>query len=83
MPSRHVAHSHSFDDPRMRSPAVFLGTLRFCTAASASTIASDDISSTNVENDVTGMFRIGLNTSPVIGLVHASCGYGPSGLLPL
>ena len=37
------------------------GCLRFSTAASASTIASDDMSSTNVDADVTGMFRIGLS----------------------
>jgi hypothetical protein len=77
------SQSQSFDEPRMRSPVVCFGRSRFCTAASASTIASDDMSSTNVEADVTGIFRIGLNTSPVVGLVHASCGNGPSGLLPL
>src|SRR5687768_18113244 len=56
-PRRQVAHNQSFDEPRMRSPVVCFGTLRFSTAASASTIASDDMSSTNVDADVTGMLR--------------------------
>src|SRR5947199_10591768 len=34
------------------------------TAASASTIAREDMSSTKVDCDVTGMLRIGLNSSP-------------------
>jgi hypothetical protein len=51
-----------------------LGTFLFCTAASASTMNSDDISSTNVEADVTGMSRIGWNALPVAGSVHGWCG---------
>src|SRR3569833_1608184 len=52
------------------------------TAECASTIASDDISSTNVETDVTGMFRIALKTCPVAGSFHTSCGIGPTGNQP-
>src|SRR5574338_795845 len=59
-PRIQVIHSHSLEDPRIRSPNVCLGTYRFSTAASASTMASDDMSSTNVDAEVTGMFRIGL-----------------------
>ena len=43
---------------------------------------SDDMSSTNVDAEVTGMFRMGLNTWPV-GEVHASCGNGPTTDRPL
>src|SRR5687768_11891101 len=82
-PSNAVTNSQSFDEPRMRSPAVCLGTFLFCTAASASTIASDDISSTNVEADVTGMSRIPWYARPVTGSVHGSCGNGPTTLFPL
>src|SRR5688572_3283414 len=82
-PRRQVAHSQSFDDPRMRSPVVSFGRLRFSTAASASTIASEDISSTNVDADVTGMFRIGLSTVAHAGGLHTSCGNGPTTLRPL
>src|SRR3982750_985983 len=52
------------------------------TAECASTMASDDMSSTNVETDVTGMLRIALNTCPVAGSFHTSCGNGPTGERP-
>src|SRR5687767_15115497 len=81
-PSSAVIQSHSFDEPRILSPVVRLGTFLFCTAASASTMASDDMSRTNVDADVIGMLRIGLNVWPV-GLTHTSCGYGPTRLRPL
>ena len=55
----------------------------FCTAARASTMASDDISSTNVDADVTGMSRIGGNTCRVCGSVHGVDGNGPTMLRPL
>ena len=62
---------------------VSFGRLRFSTAASASTIASDDISSTNVDADVTGMFRIGLSAVAHAGGLQATCGNGPTTFLPL
>jgi hypothetical protein len=65
-----VAHSQSFDDPRMRSLRVCLGKFLVWTAASASTMNSDDISSTKVDADVTGMSRIGCKVWPVAGSVH-------------
>src|SRR5678810_486966 len=74
----HVPHSHNFDDPRRRSPNVCLGRLRFSTAASASTIISDDMSSTNVDAEVTGIFRMGLSAVAHTGGLHASCGNGPT-----
>src|SRR2546423_5726718 len=59
------------------------GLSLFSTAASASTIASEDISSTNVETDVTGMLRIGFITVAHCGGLHTSCGNGPVTLRPL
>src|ERR1044072_1044008 len=59
------------------------GLSLFSTAASASTMASDDISSTNVETDVTGMFRIGRSVVAHCGGLHTSCGNGPETLRPL
>src|ERR1051325_4190479 len=51
-PRMHVVHSQSLEDASARSPQPALGGSgfpRFSTAASASTIASDDISRTNVD----------------------------------
>src|SRR5688500_18070944 len=53
-PRMQVAHSQSFEEPRIRSPNVCLGRFRFSTAARASTMESDDMSSTNVDAEVTG-----------------------------
>ena len=49
---------------------------------------SDDISSTNVDIDVTGMFKIafilvGHLTAPSTAGSQTSCGYGPTILRPL
>ena len=55
----------------------------FSTAASASTMASDDISSTNVDCDVTGMLRIAFRCVAHCGGSQASCGNGPTTLRPL
>src|SRR5579862_5215296 len=77
-PMSAVIASQSFDDDRILYPSVGLagaGLPLFSTAASASTIASDDISSTNVDCDVTGMLRIGWKTCPSAA-VHTSCGRG-------
>jgi hypothetical protein len=52
-------------------------------AASASTIASDDISRTNVEIDVTGILRIAFSGTAHTGGLQASCGNGPTTLRPL
>ncbi len=82
-PSTAVMKSQSLDDPRIFSPSVTLGLSLFSTAANASTIASDDMSSTNVEQDVTGMLRIALKCCPVAGSVQGSCGNGPWTLRPL
>src|SRR5689334_3404954 len=82
-PASAVMNSHSFEFPRIRSPVVRFGSSLFCTAASANTMNSDDISSTKVDADVTGIFRIGLKTCPVLGSVHDSCGKGPMTLRPL
>src|SRR5215211_7455504 len=82
-PRMQVHHSQSLDDASMRSPRLGLlgsGFSLFSTAASASTIARDDISSTNVEIDVIGMLRIGFSTCPVEGSFHTSCGRGPTRL---
>ena len=76
-------HSQSFELPRMRWPVVVFGTRLLTTALWASTIDSDDMRSRNVENDVTGMLRIGLRCCPVCGFVHASCGKGPTTDRPL
>src|ERR1700680_612866 len=76
-------NSHRRELPSTRSPKLCLGMSRFSTAASASTIASDDMSRTNVETDVTGMFKIGLKTWPVAGSFQTSCGNGPVRLRPL
>ena len=62
-----VASSQSLDDSIKRPPQPgpaqpFLPL--FSTAARASTIASDDISRTKVDCDVTGMLRIGLYSAP-------------------
>src|SRR6266540_3317926 len=85
-PASAVIKSQSFEDASLRvhQPA-FGGSGRplFCTAASASTMNSEDISSTNVDIEVTGMFRIGFRTCPVAGSVHFSCGNGPTTLRPL
>src|SRR6185437_4354715 len=83
VPASAVMNSHSFEFPRIRSPRVRFGSSLFCTAASASTMNRDDISSTNVDAEVTGMLRIGLKTWPVLGSVHVSCGNGPMTLRPL
>ena len=77
MPRSAVIHSHSLDEPRMRSPVVRFGWSFVSTAASASTIASDDMSSTNVDADVTGMLRIGLSGVLHAGGRQASCGIRP------
>jgi hypothetical protein len=53
------------------------------TDACASTMNSDDMSSTNVDAEVTGMSRMGGNVCPVPGFVHASCGNGPTTDRPL
>src|SRR5262249_54533471 len=78
--------SHVFDDASSRPPnpvPAHPGLSLFSTAASASTIASDDISSTNVETDVTGMLRIGFITVAHCGGLQTSCGNGPFTLRPL
>src|SRR3954454_11234681 len=79
----HVIHSHNLDEPRMRSPNEYFGMSRFSTAASASTMASDDMSSTNVDTDVTGMLRIGCSVVAHCGGLQTSCGNGPLTLRPL
>jgi hypothetical protein len=78
-----VIHSQSLDEPRMRSPLVRFGWSFISTAASASTIASDDMRSTKVEADVTGMSRMAGNGVLHAGGRQASCGYGPTTLRPL
>jgi hypothetical protein len=83
VPSSAVIHSQSFDDPRILSPSVVLGWSLFSTAASASTIASDDMRRTKVDADVTGMLRIALSGVLHEGGRQASCGYGPTTLRPL
>ncbi len=83
VPSRAVMNSHSLELPRIFSPSVVLGWSAFSTAARASTMASDDMSSTKVEAEVTGMLRIGLSTVSQTGGLHTSCGNGPVTLRPL
>src|SRR5262245_18125632 len=77
----------------------WLGWPAYSTPSSASTIARDDISSTNVDCDVTGMSRIGFMTSPAAQpaawtaaavspttfetLQPHSCGQGPTFERPL
>src|ERR1044071_2181366 len=56
-PAIAVAISQKRELPRME--LAYFGLPLFSTASSASTMNSDDISSTNVDIDVTGMFRIG------------------------
>src|SRR5262245_14866921 len=81
-----VINSHNLDDASARPhgpvPAQ-PGLSLFSTAASANTIASDDISSTNVETDVIGMLRIGLSVVAHCGGLQTSCGNGPLTLRPL
>src|SRR5689334_10106261 len=86
MPAIAVAMSHSCDDssifahvPVPAQPGLPL----FCTAANASTMNKDDISSTNVDIDVTGMLRIGLSVVAHCGGLQISCGNGPLTLRPL
>src|SRR5687767_4199835 len=78
--------NHSLDDSSCRAhqplPAQ-PGRSLFSTAANASTIASDDISSTNVDTDVTGMSRMGGAAVAHCGGLQASCGNGPVTLRPL
>ena len=84
-PMSAVAASQNCDERWMRShqPAPAASGLPLSwTAWRASTIANDDMSSTKVEADVTGMSRMGLKTWPVSD-VHASCGKGPTTDLPL
>jgi hypothetical protein len=45
-------------------------------------MASDDISSTNVDAEVIGMLRIGSKTWPVDGSFQTSGGNGPTTLRP-
>src|SRR6185295_17709329 len=81
-----VTMSQSLDDSSCRAhhPApAHPGLSLFSTAASANTIASDDISKTNVDIDVTGILRIGLSVVAHCGGLHTSCGNGPLTLRPL
>src|ERR1051325_11353324 len=94
-PAIAVAISQKRELPRME--LAYFGLPLFSTASSASTMKSDDISRTNVDIEVTGMFRIGFidaavwcaavspAQNPMVLVVahHHSCGKGPTRLRPL
>src|SRR5215208_164971 len=71
VPKSAVMNSQSFDEPMIPPPPRARYSSRFTTALCASTMNSDDISRQNVDAEVTGMFRIGRNSSagahPAIG----------------
>src|SRR5688500_4512750 len=78
--------NHSLDDSSCRAhqplPAQ-PGRSLFSTAANASTIASDDISSTNGDTEETGMSRMGGAAVTHCGGSQAWCGNAPVTLRPL